>query len=72
MRAAHHWEPGQKLMAIDAGDGLLLKSETHFQETALEEVASCLKYHGKAKSLDDMAEAIRQGSGGSTRDSDWH
>ena len=27
----------------------------------LDEVASCLKYHGKAKSLEDMEKAIQQG-----------
>ncbi len=68
MRTAHHWEPGQKLMVIDAGDGILLKPEAPFQQTALDEVASCLRYHGKPKSLEDMAEAIRKGVKESVRD----
>ena len=68
LRIAHHWEPGQKLMAIDAGDGILLKPETPFQETTLDEVASCLKYHGKPKSLEDMEKAIQQGAKESARD----
>jgi hypothetical protein len=46
----------------------LLKPETPFQETTLDEVASCLKYHGKPKSLEDMEKAIQQGAKESARD----
>jgi hypothetical protein len=47
----------------------LLKPETPFQETMLDEVASCLKYHGKKpKSLEDMEKAIQQGAMESARD----
>lgn len=61
LRAAHRWEPGQELIAIDVGDGILLKPKKPFQETALAEVAGCLKYQGKPKSLDEMENAIQQG-----------
>ncbi|MEZ5581437.1 MAG: AbrB/MazE/SpoVT family DNA-binding domain-containing protein [Candidatus Competibacteraceae bacterium] len=40
-RAAHGWEPGQELVVINTGDGVLLKPKTPFQETNLEEVAAC-------------------------------
>ena len=50
------------LRGIDGGGGILLKPETPFQETMLDEVASCLKYHGKPKSLEDMEKAIQQHS----------
>ena len=58
LRTAHHWETGQELVAIDVGDGVLLKPKSPFVEKNIDEVASCLKYSGKAKSLEDMAAAI--------------
>lgn len=61
LRALHHWEAGQELIAIDVGDGILLKPKTPFEETHIKDVASCLKFKGKAKTLDDMAAAISKG-----------
>jgi bifunctional DNA-binding transcriptional regulator/antitoxin component of YhaV-PrlF toxin-antitoxin module len=61
LRAAHHWEAGQELMAIDFGDGILLKPKKPFPETTLAQVAGCLKYRGKPKALDELEDAIRQG-----------
>ena len=60
-RTAHHWEVGQELVVIDVGDGILLKPKTPFNETNIDDVASCLKYKGKPKSVDDMNAAIQQG-----------
>jgi bifunctional DNA-binding transcriptional regulator/antitoxin component of YhaV-PrlF toxin-antitoxin module len=61
LRAAHHWEAGQELVAIDVGDGVLLKPKKPFPETTLTQVAGCLKYQGTPKSLDQLEEAIHQG-----------
>ncbi|MGJ3246960.1 MAG: AbrB/MazE/SpoVT family DNA-binding domain-containing protein [Elainellaceae cyanobacterium] len=61
LRDAHHWEAGQELIAIDVGDGILLKPQKPFPETTLAQVAGCLEYQGKPKSLDDIDNAIRQG-----------
>ncbi len=61
LRAARNWEAGQELIAIDVGNGILLKPKKHFSETTLAQVAGCLKYQGKPKSLDDIEDAIRQG-----------
>lgn len=61
LRDAHRWEAGQELIAIDMGDGILLKPKSPFEETTLENVAGCLKYRGKPKSIDDLEDAIRQG-----------
>ncbi|MBD2185364.1 AbrB/MazE/SpoVT family DNA-binding domain-containing protein [Planktothrix sp. FACHB-1355] len=61
LRDAHRWEAGQELIAIDMGDGILLKPKNPFRETKLENVAGCLKYQGKPKSIDDLEDAIRQG-----------
>lgn len=61
LRDAHHWEAGQELVATDVGDGILLKPKKPFGRTTLGDVAGCLKYRGKPKSLDDLEDAIRQG-----------
>ena len=61
LRDAHHWEAGQELVAIDTGDGVLLKLKNPFQEATLEDVAGCLNYLGEPKSLEEIEAAIRQG-----------
>ncbi len=61
LRESHNWEEGQELIAIDMGDGILLKPKQLFPETTLDRVAGCLKYQGTPKSLGDMEDAIRQG-----------
>jgi AbrB family looped-hinge helix DNA binding protein len=61
LRDAHHWEAGQELIAIDAGDGILLKPKRPFEPTTLDQVAGCLSYQGPPKSLEDFDNAIRQG-----------
>ncbi len=61
LRTAHHWEAGLELVVVDLGDGILLKPKTPFVETDISEVASCLKYRGKAKSLNEMKAAIGKG-----------
>ena len=68
-RTAHRWEPGQELVVIDTGDGVLLKPKTPFQETRIEDVAACLRYDGEPKTLDDMEQAIKQGVKERSRDS---
>ena len=49
-------------LVINTSDGVLLKPKNPFKETSLDEVASCLKYQGKRKTLDDMEQAIKQGA----------
>ncbi len=61
LRTAHQWETGQELVAIDVGDGILLKPKKPFAETSLEQVAGCLKYHGEPKTLEEFENAIQQG-----------
>jgi AbrB family looped-hinge helix DNA binding protein len=62
LRSSHHWEAGQELVAVDVEDGILLKPVSPFSESSLEEVANCLSYHGKAKTLKEMEEAISTGA----------
>ncbi|NJN11732.1 MAG: AbrB/MazE/SpoVT family DNA-binding domain-containing protein [Richelia sp. SL_2_1] len=61
LRKSHGWEVGQELIAIDMGDGILLKPKKPFLETKLADVAGCLKYQGTAKTIEEMDDAIRQG-----------
>lgn len=61
LRDAHHWLAGQELIAINTGDGILLKPKQPFQETNLDNVAGCLQYEGESKTLEELDNAIRQG-----------
>jgi len=61
VRSAHDWKIGQELVVIDMGDGVLLRPRTPFSATNIRDVASCLKYSGKAKTLNDMEDAIKKG-----------
>lgn len=62
IRVAHHWKAGQDFIIVNTADGILLKPKAPFQETSLTDVAACLKYEGKSKTLDDMEQAIKQGA----------
>jgi AbrB family looped-hinge helix DNA binding protein len=61
LRKSHHWQAGQELVVIDVGDGVLLKSGDVFAQTQINDVASCLKFTGKVRSLEDMELAILKG-----------
>ena len=61
LRSAHQWETGQELIVIDTGDGVLLKPKKVFPETKIEDVAGCLNYTGRPKSLKEMEEGIAKG-----------
>lgn len=60
-RTAHQWVTGLELVAIDMGDGILLKPKVPFKETSLEEVAGCLDYCGTPKTQKDIEEAFKKG-----------
>lgn len=64
---ASGWETDRELIAINMGDGILLKPKKPFAETTLDDVAGCLKYQGVPKSLEDMDIAICQGV-----EESWH
>jgi len=61
IRVSHHWEAGQELIVVDHGDGILLKPKAPFEQTSISDAASCLKFSGDAKSLDEMQLAISMG-----------
>jgi len=56
-----HWKPGQELQAIDMDVGVLLRPASLFPKTTLKEVAFCLSYSGKLKTVEDMYVAIIKG-----------
>ncbi len=62
IRDKHHWREGQELEILDSEDGLLLKERQPFKKTDLKSVAGCLRYSGKAKTLEEMEAAIAQGA----------
>lgn len=62
LRAAHQWKAGQELVAIEFGDGILLKPKKPFPQTTIDQVAGSLKYERKPKTLEEMEDAIRLGA----------
>lgn len=61
-RDAHHWTAGLELIAIDTGDGILLKPRAPFADTSLAQVAGCLHHEGHpALSQDDIDAALQAG-----------
>ncbi len=61
LREQYYWEDGQELIIINLGDGILLKPKKTFPETQLDDVAGCLNYQGKAKTIEEMNQAIGKG-----------
>lgn len=61
IRDNYHWETGQELQLIDTGSGILLQQKAPFVVSTLDEVAGCLPYTAKPKSIDDMNKAIAEG-----------
>lgn len=58
----HHWQNGQELVIEQTDMGLLLKANaTTLTPHSVAEIAGCLKYEGKPKTLAEMEDGIRQG-----------
>ena len=68
IRTAHQWRPGQRFVAIDTGEGVLLKPTTPFPKTDIQDVASCLRYQGRTKTIEEMNKAIARGVEESSHD----
>lgn len=69
LRTTHNWVPGLELVVIDTGDGVLLRPQAPFAETALDDIAAFLKYTGKVKSNEDIESAMKQAARSAWRDS---
>ncbi len=71
IRATHNWEIGQELIIMDSDEGIFLTSKAPFEPTTLDEVAGCLKYKGRAKTLEDMENAVAKGVAEAWRDENF-
>jgi AbrB family looped-hinge helix DNA binding protein len=58
IRTSRSWGPGTEFTIVETEDGILLRPSVRFPKTRLDEVAGCLKYRGKAKTLAQMDAAI--------------
>lgn len=58
IRDRHHWQTGTRLVVIDRGDEVVIKSAEPFAATAFESPDTPSVYHGTRLSLADMARAI--------------
>ena len=60
IRTSRAWEPGTEFTVEETRDGVLLRPARLFPETTLDQVAGCLRYKRKAKTLAQMDTAIRR------------
>ena len=58
IRLAHHWGPGAEFLVEEVSEGILLRPLKPFAPTLLKDVAGCLKYTGRPKTVDEMNGAI--------------
>ena len=58
IRAAKAWRPGQALAVVSTEEGVLLKPLKAFPPSRLEQVAGCLRYRGRAKTVEEMDAAV--------------
>ena len=61
LRDFHNWQPGTKFFIEEHQEGLLLQPIGHFAASSLDQVAGCLHAKGKAKSIEQMEQAISKG-----------
>ena len=61
IREAYHLDVGQELEVEITTQGILLKAKKAFSKTSVDDVAGCLAYQGKAKTIEEMDDAIRRG-----------
>ena len=69
-RNTHHWEAGLELVAIDTGDGLLLKPKAPFAPTELSDVFGMFKGKVVPKTDDEIKGALDADVRRKWRDSD--
>ena len=69
IRESHRWAAGLELEVIETENGILLKPKAPFKESSLDEVAGCLNYNGKTKTLEDIESAMKAAAKEAWRDS---
>jgi AbrB family looped-hinge helix DNA binding protein len=60
LRTSRAWKPGTEFSVEETGEGILLRPTGPFPEAKLDEVAGCLRFKGKSKTLAQMDAAIRR------------
>jgi len=60
IREAHRWEAGTEFAVEEASGGIVLRPVKVSTGLRVEDVAGCLRYSGRAKSLKQMDNAILQ------------
>jgi antitoxin component of MazEF toxin-antitoxin module len=58
---AFHLTIGQELEIELTPQGILLKPKINLAKTNIDDIAGCLTYRGKAKTIEEMNDAIKQG-----------
>ena len=59
IREARAWEAGTEFTVEETAEGVLLRPLHQFSEVSLDQVAGCLGYMGKRKTVAQMKEGIR-------------
>lgn len=57
----YHLNIGQELEIELTPQGILLKPKTTLPKISIDDIAGCLAYKGKAKTIEEMNDAIREG-----------
>jgi AbrB family looped-hinge helix DNA binding protein len=60
LREARAWTPGTELQFEATADGVLIRAARLFPRSEPEQVAGCLAYRGKPKSIEDMDHGVLQ------------
>ena len=63
IRTRHHWQAGARLIVIDRGDEVIIKSAEPFVATSFESPDTPPVYKGKPLSLADMDRAVAAEAG---------
>lgn len=58
IRAARRLKPGAEFSVEDTAEGILLRPLKPFPPATVDEVFGCLRYPGKAKTLEEMQAAV--------------
>ncbi|MGD0577418.1 MAG: AbrB/MazE/SpoVT family DNA-binding domain-containing protein [Bryobacteraceae bacterium] len=60
IRDSRGWGPGTEFTLEESGEGILLRPAARFPQTNIDEVAGCLRYSGKPKTLAKMRAGIKR------------
>jgi AbrB family looped-hinge helix DNA binding protein len=58
IRESREWVPGTEFIVEETSEGVLLRPAGRFPAVELDQVAGCLPYKGKAKTVAEMNAAI--------------